>query len=256
MKTFHKRILMFSISLIVALSLTMSLCIPAMASPAPTNFVTVSKNKSFVKDGKFYMSFNLANTTNKTKDSYYGVSGGQGMILSGKVVNSSGKTIFKWDPDTYKAGVSKKRSFGANYSSLPSGKYTFILIATTTRAYGGRQLEWSWNYKITHKSSSAISFKSFEKIRDSKGVERQRFNIQCKGIKGKKLTMKIQNSDGEVVYSATGPARKTHNEVGWFSWDGWANVGSKYKCKSGQYHVEVFYTGSNKIIQKTYNLII
>lgn len=256
MKKYCKRILLFSILLIVTFSLTMSLYTPAMASANAKDFVTVSRTESYTKDGLTYYCYNLANVTDKNRD--YGA---QDMIFSAKVVNSSGKTIFQWAPYTIQPGVSEKRNYKADYSRLPSGNYyTFILTAYTKNTYQSLDtsspLGWTWSYKITHKSSCAISFKSIEKIRDPKGVMRQEFNIQCTNIKGKKLTFKIYDSNGNVVYSGTGPARQTDNEVGFLQWSGRANVGSNQKCKSGQYVVEVFYTGGTEVIQKTVNLII
>ncbi|MDY0235371.1 MAG: hypothetical protein RBR71_05055 [Gudongella sp.] len=243
MKKSSKRILMFCISLLMVLSNTISGYTPVMAASG-NSVIVVSKNKSYKKDdGNFYMSFNFTNNDKLI----------EGFNFQPILLNSSGKIVVKWKPFSVSSGQSFRRDFGYNYGQLPTGESTFILTAksssNTLQTYG-------WKYKIKHTCSSAISFKPFEKVIDSKGIERNKFSIQCTNIKGKELTIKIIDSNGNLVFEQIGPARKTNNEVGWFAWDGYANMGSWDKCKSGQYTVEVHYSGGSKIIQNTYNLII
>ncbi|MFA9422967.1 MAG: hypothetical protein ACERLG_05290 [Sedimentibacter sp.] len=248
MKKSLKRKLMFCISLSIVLSIIISAYTPVMAlNNYSEHYVTVSKNKSFKNDnGNFYMSFNLNNVSNLS-EAYK-----TDLYIEAKVLSSSGQTMAKWKPFYIKSGINHKQNFGCNYGPFPTGNYTFVLTATTVK----NNIDYTWNYKIKHTCTSAISFKSFDKIIDSKGVERNKFSIQCTDIKGKQLIIKIIDSNGNAVYEQTGPARMTNNEVGWFAWDGYSNVGSNYKCKSGQYVVEVHYSGGSKIIQNIYNLII
>jgi len=137
--------------------------------------------------------------------------------------------------------------------SLAISVYTPVMA---TEDYSDSYNSYNWKYKIKHTCSSAISFKSFEKIIDFKGVEQNKFSIQCTNLKGKDLTIKIIDSNGDLIFKQTRGARKTNNEVGWFAWNGYANVGSKNKCKTDKYIVEVYYSGGSKIIQNTYNLVI
>jgi len=242
MKKLLRKVLIFCISLIVGLSMTIFMYTPIMAANG-NSVLEVTKNKSFKKNGIFYMSFNFKNNDKLI----------EGFGIQPKLVNSSGQTVVQWKPFSVNPEASFKRNFGYNYGPLPTGIYTFVLTARST---SNTLQTYEWKYKIKHKCTSSISFKSFEKIIDSKGVERQKFSIQCTDIKGKKLTIKITDSNGNLVFKNTGPARKTNNEVGWFTWSGYANVGQRYKCKTGQYFVEVYYSGSSKIIQNTYHLII
>lgn len=253
MKTNWKKVLRFSVLLIVTFLLTTSLCMPArvMAAANIKDYMIVEPNKDFKKDGKFYLGFKMLNYTNKAEEK--GLLRRDSFRFNAKLVNSSGKTIFTWPSYVLNIGESRIRNYGANYSALPKGLYTFILFTDPQHDYP--MISWKYNVRVNY--SASMSFKSFEKIRNSKGQVFQRFNIQLTNLKGQKLTCKIYDSNGKLVYSYTGKnARKTDNEVGWFQWNGWANVGQKYKCQSGQYTVEIFYTGGASGIQKTFTLIL
>lgn len=227
--TWKKRLMSFLISLTMALSVVTSVATPVSAMSS-SDVATVTRNDSFKKDDKFYMSFNIKNVN--YDPIFYGA----------KLYNASGKVVFTWKEAFLAPGESIKRDYGADYANLPTGTYTF-------RIYVGGF--YYWNYKINHTNKSSISFKSYETYYADNGYYKHKFNIQCTGMKGTALTIKIYDAYGDFVYQYEGPKRKTNNEVGWFTWSGYQDG---VKLPSGEYTVIV--TGGGKTIQKTYKLNI
>jgi hypothetical protein len=226
------------IALVMVLALVSVVTISASADSA-SDYVKVTKHDSYNKDGKFYMCFTIKDLSDSP------------LIVWAKVFDSAGKGVFNWNSKEFKPSESARRNYGADYNSLPTGKYTFKLYCSL--GYGGRG--WNWTYTINHTRKESFSFKSYEKVNDN-GKIMHKWNIQCTNLKGHKLTMKIYNPGGKLVYNSTGPKRKTHNEVGWFSWSGYNTVGKRYKCNSGTYLVQLTVLGSNKVIEKKYKLNI
>lgn len=238
--TWKKRILSFLISFTMALSFMIAIPTPASAwvsSGDAAYYVNITKNKSFTKDGKFNMSFNIKNV-----DEYW-------VDIWAKLYNQSGKEIFSWKPRVLHGGKSSVQNFAADYRSLPTGKYTFKLYVLPKHSTQTFQ----WNFTINQTNKAGISFKSYETYYDKDGYYIHKFNIQCKDMKGNKLTMKIYDEYGSLVMSSTGPARKTNNEVGFFTWSG-HNRDEGVKFPTGEYTVIV--TGGGKTIEKTYKLKI
>lgn len=231
------------------------LCVVILALQVPTiahaassdDYVKLSKVKSYNENGLYYMVFKVKNCTSD-----------QDIYCSAKLINSAGKETATWNGFSIGAGKSKQISFNADYTQFPSGKYSFRVYVTTSKEYftnrtisGYEPYSWYWSYTINN-NSSKISIKSVTTVIGSDGIEKPRFNIQCTNIKGKALTLEIYDSDGDLVYKDTGPKRKTNNEVGWFTWDGWPSEGG-LRCESGKFTVKVYYSGGTPI-QKSYNL--
>jgi flagellar hook assembly protein FlgD len=264
MKELCKKIWIFSMSLILAFSLVMSFQIPVMASDGSDgseNFVTVSPNGDFDKDGKYHVRFKLSNITDKSVDPHYNRQISQDIYFSAKVVSYGcdydRETIFTWKEYTYKPGESKNLDFAADYRTLPSKRYRFTLTARTFLPYSlpdgtCNSLEWNWNYTIHLDHDSSISFKSLENIVNSKGVKQQKFSFQYTNLKGRELTYKIYNSNGKPVYLGKKLKLSHDNGIVSFYWSGRANVGSKKKCESGQYTIYVFYGRHCSPIKKTF----
>lgn len=227
------------LSLVIALFMALAL-VPAapvaVKAESAADYVTLTRNNSTNENGNFYMNFTVKNINVRTAS------------FSAKVVNSAGKQVFSWGSKQCSPNQSLKLNYGGDYRSLPSGKYTLILSC-----FVGQGASWTWSYGIKHTRKESFAFKSYQKVNNN-GKLMHQWNIQCTNLKGQKLTMKIYDPNGQLVYNETGPARKSGNEVGWFSWNGW--VGKKFKCPSGTYLVQVTVAGSNKVVEKNYNLNI
>ncbi|MDR0433683.1 MAG: hypothetical protein LBH21_01300 [Gracilibacteraceae bacterium] len=227
------------IALTAALTLSLAAALPLTANAAgSSDYVTVTKNDSYSKDGSFYMCFTLKNLeTNYTQ------------AVKAKVFNSAGKEVLSWSGLELAPGATKKFEFMADYRNLPSGTYTFTLYV------GSRGGEWKWSYTLNHTAlARALSFKSYETYYSENGYYMHKFNVQCTNMKGYKLSASIYDDSGELVErwpESKALARKTNDEVGYFTWSGYAN-GKKYP--SGDYTFVV--TGGGKTIEKTYNLKI
>ncbi len=245
-----KRILKLITTTCLALCLIFSFCGRAYADytyPA-SDYVSVTKNKSYNKDGKYWMSFNLKCTTLSSST----------VAFSAKLLNSSGKAVVTWNAKEFSGGQSETRSFGTNFSKLPSGSYTFVLTAALTynSMSSTSKPSWNWKYTITHKSSSTLSFKGYEKILNDEGEEQHKFTIGSTKAKGKKVVLRIFDSDGGLVTLIEGPTLKNDDASTWFKWDGWSDIGGGYKCTPGKYTVQAYFQGQKEVIEKTYDLKI
>lgn len=229
----------------------LALMLPSIASASAlsaSDFVSVSKNKSYNKDGKFWMSFNLQNVA----------ASGSTVHFSAKVQNASGKTVFTWNGKTYGSGEGGTRNFGANYAKMPSGTYTFTLTAAAEHnaISNADKPKWTWKYNINHTAPSGLSFKSYEQTLNDSGAQRHKFTISSTGAKGRSIVIRILDSSGMLVWLKEGPEIKTDSSSTWFKWDGWSDIGSGYKCTSGEYTVHAYFSGDSNVIEKTYNLKI
>ena len=225
--------------MILALLLAM---IPMGATPveaAPEDYFKIWKNDSYTtNDGKFVMSFTIQCLYTFVDST-----------ISARVVNSAGKEIFTWTPKDAAAGSTVTRKFSADYRGLPTGKYSFKL---TCKA-GFSDRAWTWDYTINHTRNESFSFGDCTKV-NFDGKIQHRWYVNCKNLKGQKVTMKIYNSAGNLLCSLTGPARATNDEVGWFTWNGTDRNGRK--CPSGTYLVQLTASGSTKVVEKYYKLTI
>jgi len=222
--------------------------LPAMTAPVSawsiSDYADITKNPSYTnKDGLYCLSF----TTE--------VTGPHVVYVWAKLFYPSGKSVCTWSSSEYGAWKSGTRGFGKDYSDLPSGKYTFRLYFSLWQDYYDDCKY--MDYTITHTAPEAsVSFKSYETYYDSDGYYMHKFNIQCKNLKGKAMTIKIYDSDGYLVYQMEGIKRETNNEVGFFGWSGYSErsaYGAKYP--SGSYTVTISAPGA-KTIEKTYSLKI
>lgn len=243
--TWGKKALSLLLTLVMMLVL-----IPAFAMPVqavnPEDYVSVYKNESFSENGKYYISYTAENL--RSSDTMY-----TWAILC----NAKGKQVASWSKKGYYASNGASvRNFGYDYSTLADGKYTFYFYVQVGEDMGLYE-RWYWSVTYTNKRNESFSFDSYEKWNDN-GTMRHRWNIQCTNLKGMKLTIKIYNSSGNLVYATTGPARKTNDEVGFFGWSGYRYEGEtkKEKCKSGTYLVQITASGSKKVLENEYTLNI
>jgi hypothetical protein len=229
------------LALLLVLAVVASLKPMTASAAKSSDYVSVTRRDSYNKNGNYYMVFYLSSYTSKP------------LYVWGKSFNSAGKAVFTSNLltlDAYSSGVTW--SWGENYIALPAGKYTFkFYVSLSKTKFDG----WYWSYTITVPEKPTFSYKSYEKVLID-GKLTNKFNIQCTNMKGQKLTLKIYDPYGDLVHLSEGPARKTNNEVGWFSWSGYNTVGERYRCPSGEYTLIITATGSSKVVEKTVNLKI
>lgn len=240
-KSRKKKIVAYILASLMAFSIMLPMPMTAYAYTS-SDFMKVSGYKSFKKDGKLWMSFNLENTNAVWSTD---------VEFSAKVVNSAGKTMFTWKPSKAKSNGGSRRDFAADYSKLPAGKYTFILHGQTTR---DATKAWDWKYTINHNGPLKFAFKSCEKIRID-GQELHKFTLSQNGGKGNTMIFRIFDSKGGLITSMSKKLSSNEGTV-WFNWDGNCDIGGGYRCKSGKYTVQVYFSDDPTVIEKEYDLKI
>lgn len=234
---------LFALLITTVMMPQMSLYASAASS---SEYVKVTKNDSFSKDGKYYMSFTIENLQKPVDIG--GLNIGEQLLVDVSITNSAGKRITSWNTLSITAGQKKSYNFGTDYSSLPSGTYILTLKVSAILA----SESWKWTYKINHKAPEAsMSFKSYETYFDDNSNYMHKFKIQCCNMKGKELTFKAYNAKGDLVCTIPGVKRASNNETAWFAWNGYNNG---VKLASGNYTIVI--TGGGKTIRKTYKLEI
>lgn len=234
----------FLLALIMTFIIIPQITLPVSAdTQSSSDYVKVTKNDSYNNDGKYYMKFTIESLPKAEA----------GLTISTKLLNSSGKQVDYWKTQWLNTGETNWWAFGSDYSQLPYGTYTFELtIGASTLDYGN--LYWTWRYSINNNAPEAsFSYKSYEAYYDDKGRYMHKISIQTKNMKGQKLYIKVYDEDGYLVHSNDGIERKTNDEVGWFSWDGYTNG---EKNPSGDYTFVITSSANKKVVEKTLNLKI
>ena len=233
------------ISFFVALLMMFSIAIvkPMPISADVSDIVKVNFLKSYTKDEKYYMSFDIENI-------YYT---GDSIEVWAKLFDNAGNEIFNWNKKEIEKGETLQRNFNANYNHLPNGKYKFKLYVSLKNGIQS----WNWAYTINHKRKESFSFTDFEKVK-SNDMLVYKWSIKCINLKDAFLIMKIYDSDNNLVYKVNGVGRKTNNEVGWFTWSGNKIKNGKVtgKYPSGTYLVQITASNSDKVIEQEYKLNI
>jgi hypothetical protein len=233
-----KRLISVLMMLVIALSF-----MPITASAASSSdYMKVTRNESYNKNGKHYTSYTVKNITD-----YY-------LTVIGQYINSSGTVIKTFNANTVNVGETGSWSYGMDFSDLPGGTYTFKLrVYIGHESYGNG---WHWTNSINHSVPKAsISYNSYEMYYDDNGNLMHKIKINCKNMKGQKLYCKIYDEDGYLMYDwgTDTLKRKTNNEVGFFAWSG--------KCggepqPSGNYLFVITNSANNTVINKTLKLTI
>jgi hypothetical protein len=230
------------IAVLMILAITLSL-LPMTVSAGSSDYMKVTRNKSYNKNGMHYTSYDVKNITD-----YY-------LTVIGQYLNSSGKVLKTFSPNTINVGETGSWSYGMDFSNLPGGTYTFKLTVYIGHENHGNG--WYWTNNINHSvPAPSISYNSYEMYYDSKGVLMHKVNINCKNMKGQRLYCKVYDQDGYLMYDWGNdtPARKTNNEVGYFGWSGgWYNGGIQ---PSGYYTFVISNSANNTVISKTLWLTI
>lgn len=199
--------------LLILLILTAAI-VPLMTFSAfaadSSDYVEITKNDSFTKDGKFNMSFTIENLQKPVDIG--GLLIGEVLLIDARVVNSAGKKVQSWSRLSLDAGKKGTWNFGTDFSELPSGQYTFKLAVSAILA----EEDWEWAYGITHKlPESSVSYQSYETYYDQDGRYMHKVSLHCKNMKGHRLFCKIYNEDGDLMvdWGTTTALRKTNDEV-------------------------------------------
>ena len=235
------RMILFFLVLMMTFSV---MPLTAMAESS-SDYIKVTKNDSYTKNGAFNLSFTFKNVS---KDST--------IKVTAQLLNPSGGIVHQYDGFEFTSGQAQRWHFGYNYSSLPSGTYTLKVHASDWNYAYGEVQGWTWSYNIKHTAPApSFSYKSYETYYNKNGFLIHKVNIQCKNMKGQRLYCKLYDPDGNLVldWGKDTPARKTNNETGFFSWGGYEN-GQKYP--SGEYTFVITSSANEKVIQKTLKLNI
>jgi len=223
---------------------------PLTVSAGSSDYMTVSRNKSFNKDGKHWTSYNVKNI-----DSYCG------LRVIGEYLSPSGK-VLKSFTNYVDTGKSVKFDYPMSFSGLASGTYTFKLKINPVHPSlynfdylpGKGDVTYVWKNNITHKAPVAsVEYKSYETYYNDKGKLMHKVNITCKNMKGQRLYCKVYDSEGYEVYTwgTETPKRKSNDEVGYFAWSGVASDADGTLMPSGNYTFVISNSANNKVIQKT-----
>lgn len=235
------RILLFFLVLILTLSVTP---LTALAESS-SDYMIVTKNDSYTKDGTFNLSFTFKN-----------VSINSAIKVTAQLLNPSGDVVWTYKGFEFKSGQTQPWSFGYDDSSLPSGTYTLKIHASDWNYASGEGQGWTWSYNIKHTAPApSFSYKSYETYYDADGRLQDKINIQCTNMKGKKLYCKLYDSEGYLVvdWGTDTPARKTNNEIGFFTWSGYQN-GQTYP--SGEHTFIITSSANKKVLEQTLKLKI
>jgi hypothetical protein len=227
------------ISVFIVFAIALSFLPMSVSALSAGDYMGVTRNKSYNKNGKFYASYTVEN-----RSSDY-------LTIIGQYLNSSGKVLMEFDPVyLYSSGESDTWNFGMDFSGKQSGTYTFKLTVYVGNTFNG--ISWYWTNKITHEAPKAsISYKSYETYYDSNGVLMHKINITCKNMKGQRMYCKVYDENGYLMndWGSNTPVRKTNNEVGTFSWSG--NWYSGETEPSGNYTFVISNSANNTVITKT-----
>jgi hypothetical protein len=231
------------IAVLMMLVITLSFMPITASADSASDYMKVTRNQSYNKNGKHYTSYDI-----KNKSDYY-------LTVIGQYLNSSGKVIKTFNANTVNVGETGSWSYGMDFSGLAGGTYTFKLnVYIGHESYGHG---WHWTNKINHSVPKAsISYKSYSTYYDSNGVLMHQISITCKNMKGQRMYCKVYNEDGYLMndWGSDTPVRKTNNEVGTFAWSG--NWYSGSPEPSGNYTFVISNSANNTVINKTLKLMI
>lgn len=221
------------LTVILALVFVVALAVPAYASNLPEHLGTYVKyNKSYIKDGKFYMKFNMKSDYNS--------------IIRVGLYNSRGEKVFGWKDYNLKAKSNIDLSYGTNYINFPSDTYTMKVTAIIKEATG------SWHYKINHTQPAYVKLNSYKQVYSDDGNYYTKFVFSHNKCKGKVITYELYNANGKRVYqTASSKGMSSDKGTYFFNWNGYPSNGG-LRCKSGYYTVKYWFGGGTPKQTKVY----
>jgi hypothetical protein len=234
---------------IIAVLLTLVLAFSALPMTAGAqssdDYMRVTKNNSYNKNGMFYASYTVKNVTN-----WY-------LTVIGQYLSPSGKVIKTFNPMTVDMGGSGSWDFGMDFAGYPGGNYTFKLNVYVGSEYTA-EIGYHWITTITRTvPAPSFSFRDYETYYNKSGVLIHKLSVNCKNLKGQRLYLKIYDEYGYLVGNwgdnETSP-RKTNDEIVNFTWTaGWSS-GNPFP--SGNYTFVFSNSANNKTISETLWLMI
>lgn len=233
-----------AVLLFFSMMVVLGLGTPAFAK-ASDHGLSVRKNDSYNKDGKFYMSFtiNTGKLSGADKTS---------TKIKVEVLNSRGKKVISWTEKPMNSNKKIKRNYGYDWNSkLPSGSYTMKVTCTLNgRVYDGvrhnsKTASYSWTYKINHRAPSRIWFSSAAVSKLNNGNYGNKITLGHSGAKGKFVNLEIYNQRGKLVF-VTKSSKPIGSDKGtyFFTWNGFPKGGGPL-CNSGNYKLKFWITGSS-----------
>ncbi len=166
---------------------------------------TVELVRNFNEDGKFTHAVSLAFGEPVTVEAY--------------LENEEGLEIDRWPElhlDASSAGV---YNFPRQYSTTPSGRYTFYIVASSE---AGETRVWSWT--VNHTKKVSLTFAKTYKIRKADGTYRQVFQFNQTGGAGNTYHMEIYTLDGALIKSFEAVGKRDQGNWNW-EWDYFPEAG-------------------------------
>lgn len=241
MKQTWQRIGRTLLALAMSFVLCLSMATSAFAITTNDCGLTVTKNKSYYKDDKFIMSFNITGGR--------GYNNAEGStFVKAKLLNSNGKQVLSWKESEIPEDVKKTKSFAIN-QSLASDTYIFVLMCRTYgREYGAygswRNNSFEWKYSIKHTQPSSLKFKGVEEVLQDDDWKYE-IAFTHGGSKGKYINIEIYDEYGTKVWGKR--ASKAISSSGGtfnFIWNGYP-TGGGMQCKSGDYTIKYWLEGKD-----------
>jgi len=238
-----------------------ALCMPSHAIKANECGTYLTKNPSYNKDGKFYMSFDIqAGRPPNT-------SAGYTSLVNAKLLNPSGQQILSWGQVEVSPGARKTINYATSYSGRPAGTYTIAVTVTSRgKEYNtGKTISWdfTWRYTINHGTSSSnssnnnstavtptINYHSKELVHYG-GTYVNKITFSYSNAKGKRVNMAIYDSSGRKMNGYLGDQLFSSNGTYSFIWSGY-NSNNGYRCVSDYYTIEYYLSGGNTKSVKLY----
>jgi len=238
-----KRILKMLLATALVGAMAFALCVPGHAYTSGQCGIKVVKKDNYNNDGKYCIPFTI--TGGKPYEAWSGST-----FSSARLVNSSGKSVYTWSETEIANGSTVERSYNANWSTLPSGSYTFYLKLRVAGydqgTYGvwyNYSFEWNWTY--THTQAATVTFGSAEVIMRDDGSYANKIRFSHSGAKGQTLNMSIYDEWGNRVYSASGSKPISYDSGSYsFHWGGYPS-GDGLQCESGNYTIKWWLSGKN-----------
>lgn len=237
-----RRMMKLMLSLLLCTALVCGLSATALATPSDYG-VSVTFDKSYNEDGKLKVRYQI-NT-----GMFPGSSNPQTELWA-EVYNAAGKRIFNWSAETLEANTKITRNYAANWSKLPSGKYTFkVYVKVSGSVFSGisymrDSTSWYWTKTINHSAPVRISFKENPHILTDDGVYKTKFIFEQSGCKDKVAYLEVYDEWGNFVWKTN--SKPLTKETGTLSivWNGFPSSGGT-RCADGNYILKYWVTGGD-----------
>jgi len=235
---------LFKVFLALALAGTMLFVLSAQsgAVTAAQCGLSVIKKDNYTSDGKYYVAFTV--TGGKPYECRSGST-----FFSGKLLNASGGTVFTWSEYEVANGTTVNRNYGADWSGLATGTYTFVL---RMRVYGyewgdyGQSYNYYWElkYSYNHTKPATVNLNTPETYRSDDGTYYNKFPFAYSGAKGQTIYMEIYDANSRLVYKTNGNPCSYDASTYSLYWNGYPSSGG-LKCASGNYTIKYWLGGKN-----------